>query len=346
MTRDALALDIGATKLAVGLVDSAGTLRRSVRCPTGRDDGPDAVIGRLFALADQALDGERPAAVGIACGGPLDAPGGVLLGPLHLPGWDHVAIGPLAADRFGAPAVLVNDASAGGWGEFRLGAATGARSMLYLTVSSGMGGGAVLGGRLLTGATTNGGEFGHICVRPGGRRCMCGRLGCVEAYVAGTQLVARAREALAAGRDSALASVEPLDAEALAGLVGTDDLATELWQEGVACLGQAVTDLVNVFEPEVVVIGGGLSRAGAMLFDPVRQAVERDAMRPIRDLVRILPAALGGDAPAVGAGLLALDRVRQGADDDWSGHADDDGPTRRVDHRRPVDHLRQAGGTS
>ncbi|WP_375406147.1 ROK family protein [uncultured Amnibacterium sp.] len=304
----ALALDIGATKLAVALVEADGGIRRIDRTPTRRDDGPGAVLDRLFALADRVLDGVQPDAVGIACGGPLDTRAGVLLGPLHLPGWDHVEIVRMAEERFGAPAVLANDASAGAWGEFRAGAAKDAGSEVYLTVSSGLGGGAVLDGRLLVGATTNGGEFGHVCVRPGGRRCTCGRLGCAEAYVAGTQLVERAREAMSAGRVSALAGVQDLDAAAIVRFAADDDLARELWADALDCLGQVVTDLVNVLEPEVVVLDGGLTREDALV-DAVRRTVAADAIAPIRRVVRVERAALGGTAPAVGAGLLALEHA-------------------------------------
>ena len=166
----------------------------------------------------------------------------------------------------------------------------------------------MLDGRLLTGATTNGGELGHVCVRPGGRRCTCGRLGCAEAYVAGTQLVERAREAMGAGRTSALADVADPDAEAIVGLAGTDELARELWADALDCLGQLVTDLVNVLEPEVVVLDGGLTKQPALV-DAVRTAVGTDAIAPIRRVVRVERAALGGTAPAVGVGLLALERA-------------------------------------
>lgn len=305
----ALALDIGATKLAAALVDESGHVTRWSSRPTLRDEGPDRVIARLFELGERTAANTGIAAVGVACGGPLDADAGLLLGPLHLPGWDRVPIGPRASARFGVPAVLVNDGSAGAWGEFRWGAARGTGSMVYVTVSSGMGGGAVLDGRLLRGATTNGGEFGHIVARPGGRRCTCGRLGCVEAYVAGTQMAERAYELMAAGRASALADLDAVTAERIAELVGTDALATEIWQEGTACLGSALTDLVNVLEPQMVVLGGGLTRSGGLLLDPVRRTVTTEAMRPIAHAVTVRRAALGDTAPAVGAGALALDQV-------------------------------------
>lgn len=308
-TARALALDIGATKIAAAVVDGAGRAIRWSRLPTQREEGPDRVVERLFELGRRTIGDDTVAVVGIACGGPLDADAGVLLGPLHLPGWDRVPIGPMAADRFGVPALLVNDGSAGAWGEFRWGAARGTASMVYLTISSGIGGGAVIDGRLLRGATTNGGEFGHVLARPGGRRCTCGRRGCVEAYAAGTQMAERARELMAAGRASALSQPHPITAERIVALVGTDELATEIWRDGVDCLAAAVTDLVNVLEPEAVVLGGGVTRSGGLLLDPVRRAVETDAMRPIARTVQVHLAALGDAAPAVGAGTLALDRA-------------------------------------
>ena len=304
----ALAFDIGATKLAVALIAADGGVVRIDRTPTLRDEGPEAVLDRLFALAGRVRGDAAVVAAGIACGGPLDTRTGVLLGPLHLPGWDHVEIVRLVQERFGVPAVLANDASAGTWGEFRVGAAKGAGSAVYLTVSSGLGGGAVLDGRLLTGATTNGGELGHVVVRPGGRRCTCGRRGCAEAYIAGTQLVGRAQEAMAAGRASVLADEPALDVEAIVRHTADDALARELWTEALDCLGELAIDLVDVFEPEVLVLDGGLTHVEGLV-DAVRAAVKADAIAPIRAVVRVEHAALGGTAPAVGAGLLALQRA-------------------------------------
>lgn len=306
--RSALALDIGATKLAAALVDDAGRADGWASIPTRVEEGPDAILERLFDLGSAVLGGAVPDVVGVSCGGPLDPERGLLLGPLHLPGWDHVPVVERATARFGVPATLLNDASAGAWGEFRTGAARDASSLVYLTVSSGVGGGAVLDGRLLTGASGNGGEFGHLVVRPGGRRCRCGRLGCMEAYAAGTQMASRAVEAIGGGRPSRLGDLDRPTAEDVARLRDEDDLAGEIWTEGVDALAQAVTDLVNVLEPAVVVLGGGLVRTGEALLGPVRERVAAEAMAPIRAVVRVVPAALGDAAPAVGAGLWALER--------------------------------------
>ncbi|MFD1723053.1 ROK family protein [Amnibacterium endophyticum] len=302
----ALALDIGATKLGVALVGADGEPTGWRTTPTRRDEGPDAVLERLFALADGLLADRGPAdAAGISCGGPLDPRRGLLLGPLHLPGWDRVPIVRLVEERFGLRAHLLNDASAGAWGEFRHGAARDAASSLYLTVSSGMGGGAVVDGRLLVGASGNGGEPGHVLVRAGGRRCLCGRRGCAEAYVAGTQMAARVREERAL-RPTALP--EDATAEQVFALSGSDELAHEIWTDGVEALASAVVTLVNVLEPEVVVIGGGLTNAGEALLGPVRTAVAEQAMAPIAAVARVVPAALGAPVCAVGIGAWALEQ--------------------------------------
>jgi glucokinase len=308
-----LALDIGGTKLAVGVVTSAGSVHGLIVEPTHREQGPGPTIERLFSMAERsileaALD--LPiAAVGISCGGPLDAAAGVLLEPLHLPGWIDVPIASMAETRFGVPAILANDASAGAWGEFRFGAGRGLSSLVYLTISTGMGGGAVFDGRLHAGAAGNGGEFGHIMVRPGGRHCSCGRDGCVEAYVAGSAIADRAREMMKAGRASELAAIPGVTAVDVAAHVGRDDLATEIWNDGMNMLGTAVTDLVNVLEPEIVILGGGVTRSGPLLLHPVRDIVLSTAMRPAAEAVDVVLAGLGDVVCVVGAGALALDLV-------------------------------------
>jgi glucokinase len=309
-----LALDIGGTKLAAGVVTDDGAVHGMVVEPTRRDEGPGVIIPRLFALGRRAIaeagDLAPIAAVGISCGGPLDADAGVLVNPLHLPGWIDVPIVQLAEAEFGLPATLENDATLAALAEQRHGAARGAAAMIYLTISTGIGGGAVIDGRLYRGAAGNGGEFGHLTVVRGGRACLCGRTGCLEAYASGTSIGARADELIAAGSVptslSAPATAQQVAAAAAAG----DPLATAVWDETVELLGQAVTDFVNIFEPEVVVLGGGVTRAGAQLLDPVARIVHDTAMRPAAAAVRVSLAALGDAVCVVGAGELALDLSR------------------------------------
>ena len=316
--RPVLALDIGGTKLAVAVVTGDGVTHAYRTEPTRREEGHEVIIPRLFAMGQAAIAdaGLGPiAGVGISCGGPLDARSGILISPLHLPGWINVPIVEMARREFGVDATLENDATAAVLGEYRYGIARDTDIALYLTVSTGIGGGAVINGRLHRGAAGNGGEFGHIMVRPGGRVCMCGRLGCLEGYASGTSIAARAREAVAASDGSStLSTIELVRGEdvAAAALAG-DPLATALWTETTDVLGQAITDLVNTFEPNVVVLGGGVTRSGRQLLDPIRAIVMRDAMPPAAAAARIELASLGDEVCLVGAAALAFDLVEEAA---------------------------------
>ncbi|WP_255954283.1 ROK family protein [Streptomyces odontomachi] len=315
-----LALDIGGTKLAAGVVGADGRMWSFASCPTGVEDGPEAALRRLFELGEKVLADAGAAAgqllgVGIGCGGPLDPYTGVLIGPPHLTGWTDIPVTDLAGQRYGLPAVLDNDGTAGAAGEWRFGAGRGCRTLLYLTVSTGIGGGVVLDGRTYRGGAGNGGEPGHITVRSGGRRCRsCGRQGCLEAYASGTSIAERAVEAVAAARARGTATVldrpgpltaEDVDAAAQQG----DPVATQVWTETVDTLGSGLTSLVNVFEPELVVLGGGVTRSGDRLLEPVRRLVAAQAMGPAARTARIVVASGGDAAGVLGAAAIGLERL-------------------------------------
>jgi glucokinase len=312
--RAVLALDIGGTKLAVGVVTADGSVHGLVVQPTRPEAGPEAVISRLFAMGRDAIQSAGLAtpiaAVGISSGGPLDSEAGVVLRPLQLPDWVDVPMADLARAEFGVPAYLENDATAAALGEHRFGIGRGTGSMVYLTISTGVGGGVIIAGALHRGAAGNGGEPGHIVVRPDGRACPCGRRGCLEAYVSGPSIARRAAEGLRSGQSSSLHGIEPLTAaDVSAAAAQGDAFAQSIWDETTDVLGEGLTDLVNVFEPELVVLGGGVTRAGAMLLDPVAAIVARSAMPPAAQAVTIVLAGLGDVAGVVGAGVVALDAV-------------------------------------
>jgi glucokinase len=314
--RAVLALDIGGTKLAAGVVDESGRVHSFVVTPSEAERGPRIVLPRLFDLGRRAVtesgqDWADVGAVGIGCGGPLDATSGVLIAPLHLPGWHDVPITAIAEDAYGRPAVLENDATAAAAGEHRYGAGTGSRNMVYLTISTGVGGGIVVDGRLYRGAG-NGAELGHVTVDWRGRPCHgCGRLGCLEAYVSGTSIAERAKEAIAQSRNgaSSLASLDGPTAEDVAAAARAgDELAREVWDETVAALACGLTSIVNVFEPELVVLGGGVTRAGEQLLGPVREWVRANAMEPAGGSADIVESALGEQVGVVGAAAIVYDR--------------------------------------
>jgi glucokinase len=313
-----LALDIGGTKLAAGVVDAGGGVHSFVVGASNPEQGPEDTLERLFELGRRAIsesDVPDVAAVGIGCGGPLDIERGVLLAPLHLADWRNVPVVELTQQAFDLPAALDNDATAAAAGEHRFGAGAGTRYMVYLTVSTGVGGGVIVDGRLYRGAMGNGGELGHVTVDLNGRLCRgCGRRGCLEAYVSGTSIAERAREALAvADEPSMLAALDdPTGADVAAAARDGDPLAGAVWDETVAMLACGLTSIVNLFEPELVVIGGGVSRAGEQLLAPVRHVVLQETLRPPGGKLEIVQSALGDQVGIVGAATIVYDRIASG----------------------------------
>jgi len=294
-----LALDLGGTKAAAGVVDGGGRVLSFLVEPTRAEEGPERGLARLFDLGRRAVHeaGHEVAAVGIAAGGPLDPERGILLAPLHLPGWRDVPVTAQAEAAFGLPAVLENDATAAAAGEFRYGAGRGRKSLVYLTLSTGVGGGVVVDGKLLR-SRGNGGELGHVTVDWRGRECRgCGRLGCLEAYASGTSIAERAREA---GLNAATA------ADVAAHAADGDPVAVAVWDETVEALACGLVSLVNVFEPDVVVLGGGVSRTGEQLLGPVRERVRLAAMGNAGD-AEIVQSALGDHVGVVGAAAVVQD---------------------------------------
>jgi glucokinase len=225
----------------------------------------------------------------------------VLIAPPHLPGWRDVPISELAARAFERPVTLENDATAAAAGEHRWGAGAGVRHMVYLTISTGVGGGVVIDGSLYRGASGNGGELGHVTVDWRGRRCRgCGRLGCLEAYVSGTSIAERAHEA-----GLPYATSEEVASAARDG----EPAARALWDETVEALACGLISIVNLFEPELVVLGGGVTRSGALLLDPVRAAVREGAMRPAGEAVDVVLSPFGDRVGVLGAAAIVYDRA-------------------------------------
>jgi glucokinase len=301
-----LALDVGGTKLAAGVVDELGCVHSFVVEPSRREEGADRVLERLFelghrAVAESGVAWEAIGSIGIGCGGPLDPDAGVLIAPPHLPGWHDVPVVELARAAYGRPAALENDATAAAAAEHRYGAGAGKRNMVYLTLSTGCGGGVVIDGKLYRGSMGNGGELGHVTVDWHGRPCHgCGRRGCLEAYVSGTSIAERAHEA-----GLPFETAEQVAAAARAG----DPGATAVWDETVEALACGLTSIVNLFEPELVVLGGGVTRSGEQLLAPVRELVHANAMGPAGRAASVVLAALGDRVGVVGAAAIAFDRV-------------------------------------
>ena len=298
-----LGLDIGGTKIAAGVVSSDGSVRGLVSAPTLAQRGPEDGVVRLFdlgrrAVAEAGVEWEEIDSVGIGCGGPLDSKNGILIAPLHLTGWTNVPLVSLATDALGKPAVLDNDAVAACAGEHRYGAGRGTSNMVYLTISTGVGGGVIIDGQLHRARSGNGGEFGHVTVDRHGRTCRgCGRRGCLEAYCSGTSIAERARDA---GMDGASAADVAQAAQA------GNTVAAKIWDETCEALACGIVSIANLFEPEVVVLGGGVMRTGEQLLAPVREIVARQV---IGEPVRVVAAEKGDAVGVVGAAAVAFERL-------------------------------------
>jgi glucokinase len=314
----ALALDVGGTKLAAGVVTGDGVVHSFLTAPARRSEGPGPMIERLVALGWEAVlaagvPWERIPAIGIACGGPLDPTRGVILSPPNLPGWDEIPLTTIVSEALDRPAVVDNDATAAAVAEWWYGAGRGAsvRDLVYLTISTGVGGGLILDGRPYRGAAGNAGELGHLTVDWRGRQCGGGRRGCLEAYASGTNIAARAREVLAAdATPSSLRDLEEVTARDVAEAARAGDpLAGSIWDETTAILASAVANILDVFNPELVVLGGGVTRAGDQLLVPVRDGALAQAMGPAAKAGRVVLAELGDSVAVVAAACVAFERI-------------------------------------
>ncbi|HEX7195816.1 MAG TPA: ROK family protein [Candidatus Limnocylindria bacterium] len=312
-----LGIDIGGTKLAIGLATPDGRLLAEIRRPSDAHHGPDAMIDRIIGLsrevvADAGWSIDRLDAVGVGCGGPLDPWRGVIRNALNLPGWIDIPLVTRLESAFGRPTFVDNDANAAALGEQRFGAGRGVRNLVYLTVSTGVGGGLVLDDRLYHGENGNGGELGHISVQVGGRPCHCGSSGCIETYCSGTNIAARAREALAGDPSGPLAARErsAITAEDVAAAARDGDpLARAVWDETMELLAGGIVSIIHAFNPRLVVLGGGVTRAGDLLFEPVRRIVAERTMPWLAEVVDVVPAELGELTGVLGAVAIALDRL-------------------------------------
>jgi glucokinase len=306
-----LAVDIGGSKLAVALVDGEGRVVRAQRAPTprgpraGADAVWDALDGLVTTLVDEGRDGDSEiSGVGMGCGGPMLWPTGDV-SPLNIPAWRDFPLRTRMAERFpGVPVRLHNDAVCLAVGEHWRGSGRGRRDMLGMVVSTGVGGGLILGGRLLDGADGNAGHIGHVIVDPDGPVCACGGYGCLEAVAAGPMLVAWAQGQGWRPSSSARHSVtaRELADDARRG----HPVALAAMRRAGEALGIAIASATHLLNLEVVSIGGGLSQAGPLLFAPLEDSLRRHARLSFAQGVQVVPAALGLDSGLVGASALVL----------------------------------------
>lgn len=311
-----LAVDLGGSRLRVATVDADGAIVRRHERVTPASEGPDAIVAAIVhdlrdVARTEGLLAHECAALGVAAPGPLAPASGVVHATPNLPGWVEVPLAQMLRSALGLPVRVNNDANLAGLGEARLGAGRGCDPLLYLTVSTGVGGAILLGGDLVQGAVGLAGELGHVIVQADGPTCNFGHPGCLEALSSGTAIARRAAEAVADGHPTALARLARDGRQITARDVAEaardgDALAAGIWNRAARCLGLAIGSLVNVFDPQRVVLGGGLTASWDLLRDPVLAGAAEVVMCPGARPFDLVPAALGDDAGLVGAALHAM----------------------------------------
>jgi len=298
-----------------------------VRRPTDAHLGPDTGVARLIEMLHETiratgkgLDHSQIAGIGVACGSPMDAERGVILGPPNLQSWNPVPIVEILEREFGLYTRLENDANAGALAEWLFGAGRGRRHVVYLTMGTGIGGGLVLDGRLYRGANGNAGEIGHMrVVDRGGPLCGCGKHGCLEAFCSGPSIARRAREALAAApgepgaalRTTVGADLDRLTAEHLfAAARAGDPLALQLVDETAHYMGIALANVIQAFNPEVIVLGTIATAQGDFFLDRVRRVVREETWPLMSEIVEIAPSPLGSRVGDYGAISVLLQETK------------------------------------
>ncbi|MDE2768936.1 MAG: ROK family protein [Chloroflexota bacterium] len=318
MSRPVGAIDLGGTSVRAAVVDGNGGIAGFVAGATEASQGPDAVIDRIVgvlhdSLARASVDVSELAAVGIGAPGPLDWATGVIHEAPNLPGWKEVPLAARIGDAVGLPAFLENDANAAALAENQYGVAQGSRNMLYITVSTGVGGGLILDGELWHGAYGSAGEFGHMTVDFDGPLCDCGNRGCIEALAAGPDIAAWVADRIAEGRSSSLGGqTDPSGRDVVEAAQRGDELATEALARAGRAVGFGIVNVAHLVNLDTVVIGGGIANAGDLLFDPLRATVRQHLLESTAPNLRLEPWSLGENVGLLGAAAAARSRLQGG----------------------------------
>lgn len=343
-----IGVDLGGTNLRTAVLQGS-TLHSRVSLLTGEYPTPERVLPRIYAAIQQALDEahvalDQIAGIGVATPGPLNNRTGVIYSPPNLPGWDNVPLRDVLQQQFNRPTLIENDAHTAGLGEYMFGAGRGSKYMVYLTVSTGIGGGIIIDGKIVEGANGTAGELGHMTIDWHGERCTCGNIGCLEYLASGTAIARYANEAIAAGHGAELLAFASTMFEHNATVpdqaaLPTQDQNTQALDEhdefsgdfeplrlkartvaraaeagipvaraiittAAEALGVGLVNIIHIYNPDMIILGGGVMQMGPMLMEPALRIVHERAMKAPRDSARIELAQLGRNAGLVGAGTL------------------------------------------
>lgn len=306
-----IGIDLGGTKINGALADLEGNVISQHIIPTNASEGEEKVLNRIFqviekVLTDASKTSEDIKAIGIGSPGPLDAKKGIIISTPNLPFDNFELIKPIK-EKFNIPTYLDNDANVAAIGEHIFGAGKGTDNMVFITVSTGVGGGAIINGKIYRGNTCNALEIGHTTIEKDGPRCNCGNYGCVEALASGTAIGKRANEAVERGEETSLKNYKELTSyEVFKEAKQGDKVASGILDSCLNYLGICVANIIATFDPEMVIIGGGVSHGGNIVFDKVREVVKERCLESMANACSIVPAGLGADSGVIGAVALAI----------------------------------------
>jgi glucokinase len=308
-----LTVDLGGTRIRAARCRADGTIEARTEQFTRAEAGANAVVERIAESLREVWPAKgKVTSIGVVAPGPVDPFTGIIFLAPNIPGFVNLPLRDWLQAIFKVPVIIGNDANLAGLAEWRYGAARGHGHVVYLTVSTGIGGGVIIGGRLLVGSRGLAGELGHVKVDYHGAACQCGSVGCVEAIASGTGMVRQMRERLAAGENSKVMEIvrgnlDAINVEAISRAAEQNDaLANAVLDNSFYALGMAIVSFLHSFNPSIVVIGGGVSNLGERMFEPVRETVRRHVMDPAY-VCPIVPAQLSGDVGLLGGLALALD---------------------------------------
>ncbi len=306
-------VDLGATKIAAGLVNPHNEVVNKVYAPANVAEGPAAVVERIAKCVDQLRadlpSGESIAALGTCCPGPLDHVAGMVLDPPNMTGWLNVPLQKMLEDRLGLPAPLEHDAKAAALGEFHFGAGRDVNDMIFIVVGTGVGAAIIVGGELYRGSNNSAGEVGHITVDMNGPACSCGSNGCLEGYVAGPDLVDRFRDAI---KGTGVECPTDADGKTIAALATQGQpQAVQVFEQAGQALGVGIAAMAHMFDINTYIIGGSVAQSGDLLLNPTRQAVRYRAFESIGSRVKVLASPLGDDAAILGCAWVARQFVNE-----------------------------------
>ena len=319
-----LSVDLGGTKILSALIDEQGKILTRDYTPTPSTGNQDIVIQEILSSSKRVLNEagigiDNVAAVSIAAAGPSDVRTGILYTSPNLPGWKDVPLRDILSKQFGKIVYLLNDARAAALGELYFGAAKGLKNCIFVTISTGIGGGIIINGELYSGAAGTAGELGHMVIDDDGPLCNCGNRGCWEMLASGTALAAAAKRSIKEGVESSITEftdgdVEKINAQAInkAAIAG-DPLAQKLISRTAYYLGVGLSNLINIFSPELIIIGGGLSNMGDRLLLPAYEEAKKRAFTQPYQSTRFTLATLGADSGVLGAAGYALKKLQSTA---------------------------------